>query len=98
MRESRSSGSVEGAVSDHGPYSDLHAAQRGQNMVLFADAFLGPFHRNSVVAGIGFDPVPVIVGALAENFLVHRRNAQNLAEEVHHLLRRNFPLSNKVSV
>ncbi len=86
MRESRSSGSVEGAVSDHGPYSDLHAAQRGQNMVLFADAFLGPFHRDLVVAGVGFHPVPVIVGALAEDFLAHHRNAERLAKEVDHLL------------
>jgi len=39
-----------------------------------------------VVAGIRFDPAPVIVGALAENFLAHHRDAQNLPEEVHHLL------------
>jgi len=43
----------------------FHAAQRGQNMVLFADVLFGPFHRELVVTGVGFDPASVIVGALA---------------------------------
>ncbi len=65
----------------------LHAAQCGQNAVLFASALFHPFHRNCLVAVVGFHPVPVIVGALAENFLAHRRHTQNLPEEVHNLLR-----------
>src|SRR5258707_14274416 len=64
----------------------LHAAQRGQNVVLFAYALFGPFHRNSLITGIGFDQTPVIVGALPENLLAHHRDAENLREEVHHLL------------
>ncbi len=36
--------------------------------------------------GIGFDPVLVIGGAAAQHLLVHRRNADDLTKEVHHLL------------
>jgi hypothetical protein len=41
-----------------------------------------------VVAGVGLDPVPVIPGPLAEHFFVfvHHREAQNLTDEIHHLL------------
>ncbi len=35
---------------------------------------------------IGFDPVLVIGGAGAQHLLGHRRNADDLTEEVHHLL------------
>jgi hypothetical protein len=63
----------------------FHAAQRGQNMVLFADVLFGPFHRNSVVAGVGLYPAAAIVGELAENFLAHHRNAERLAKEVDRL-------------
>jgi hypothetical protein len=64
----------------------LHGAERGQNAVLFAHALFGPFHCNSMIAGISFDPVPVIVGAQAENLLAHHRDAQNLPEKVQYLL------------
>lgn len=37
--------------------------------------------------GIGLDPVPVITGALAEHFFAHHREAQNLTDEINHLLR-----------
>ncbi len=39
-----------------------------------------------MVAGVGFDPVLVVVGALAEHFLAHHRDAEDLAEEIDHLL------------
>jgi hypothetical protein len=39
-----------------------------------------------MVAGVGLDPVPVIFGALAEHFFVHHREAQNLTDEINHLL------------
>ena len=64
----------------------LHTAQRGQNVVLFAGSFFGPLHRDLVVAGIRLDPVPVVVGALAEDLFAHHRDAQDLPEEVDHLL------------
>jgi len=40
-----------------------------------------------MVAGVGLHPVPVIPGALAEDFFAHRREAQNLTDEINHLLR-----------
>jgi len=45
-----------------------------------------------VVPGIGFHPVLVIIGALAENFLAHHRNAEDLADKVNHLLRSGEPV------
>jgi len=65
----------------------LHAAQRGPDAILFADAFFRPLHRELVVAGVSFHPAAVIVGALAEDFLAHHRDAEHLAKEVDHLLR-----------
>src|ERR1700674_175142 len=38
-----------------------------------------------MVAGVGLDPRLIVAGALAENFLVHRRETENLAEKVNHL-------------
>ncbi len=38
-----------------------------------------------MIAGVRFHPVPVFVGALAEHFLAHHRNAQHLTEEINHL-------------
>jgi hypothetical protein len=63
----------------------LHAAQCRRNIILFANAFPCPFNRELVVAGVGFDPVLVIIGALAQNFLAHHRNTEDLANEVNHL-------------
>jgi hypothetical protein len=39
-----------------------------------------------VVAGVRLDPVPVVVGALAEDFFAHYRDAQDMPEEINHLL------------
>jgi len=39
-----------------------------------------------VVTGIGLDPAWVVVGAAAEHVLIHYRDAEDLAEEVNHLL------------
>lgn len=38
-----------------------------------------------MVAGIGFDPRLIIAGTLADNLLVHHRQAEDLVEEVNHL-------------
>ena len=38
-----------------------------------------------MVARVNLHPSPVIVGALAEDFFVGYRNAENLVEEVDHL-------------
>ena len=39
-----------------------------------------------MIAGVCFDPVLVVLGALAEHLFVDRREAENLAEEKDHLL------------
>src|SRR4030095_5444180 len=59
---------------------------RLQAVMFFANAVLSPFDRDLVVAGVGLYPTLVIVGALAKNFLAHHRNAEDLANEMNHLL------------
>ena len=39
-----------------------------------------------MVAGVGLDLIPVVVGALAENLFAHHRDAKDLPKEVDHLL------------
>ena len=56
-------------------------------MILFADSLFGPLDGDVVVAGVSFNPVLVVVGALAEHFFVHHRHAEDLVEEVDDLLR-----------
>src|SRR5580693_729716 len=63
----------------------LHATQRRQNVILFANTLLSPLDRDLVVAGVGIHPVPVIVGSLPEHFLAHHWNPEDLANEVDHL-------------
>ena len=63
----------------------LHAAQGGQNVILFAHSFFGPFDGDLVVAGVILHPPRVIAGAPAEHFFIHYRDTENLAEEVDHL-------------
>jgi hypothetical protein len=64
----------------------LHAAQRRPDVVLFAHSLFGPFDGEIVVAGISLHPSLVIIGAAAEDLFVHHRDAENLMEEVDHLL------------
>src|SRR5882672_5688980 len=56
-------------------------------MILFTDSLFGPLDGDVVVAGVSFNPVLVVVGALAEHFFVHHRHAEDLVEEVDDLLR-----------
>ena len=63
----------------------LHAAQCRQNVILFAESFLRPLHRKVVIADVGLDPVPVVVGALAKDFFAHDRDAQHVTNEMDHL-------------
>jgi hypothetical protein len=60
--------------------------QAWRHVVFFADSLFRPLDGDVVVAGIGLDPVPVIFGALAKHFWTHHREAQNLTDEIHHLL------------
>jgi hypothetical protein len=64
----------------------LHAAQCGQDVILFADSLVGPLDGEMVVAGIGLHPTLVIVGAATEDLFVHYGDAENLMKEVDHLL------------
>lgn len=44
-----------------------------------------------MVGSIGVHPVLVVAGALAQHFLAHHRQTQDLADEIHHLLRPGQP-------
>lgn len=48
-----------------------HPSQGGQNVIFLANTFSRPLHRDPGVAGKGLQPVLVVVGARAENFLAH---------------------------
>jgi hypothetical protein len=63
----------------------LQAAQRGQHVIFFANAFGGPFNGDLVVAGVSLYPALIIVRPLAENFFVHYRNAEHLPDKMHYL-------------
>ena len=54
-------------------------------MILFAETLLGPFHGDFVIAGESLHPVAVIVSALAERFLAHHGDAEDMADEMDHL-------------
>ena len=69
----------------------VHAAERRQHLVLFAQALFRPLHRDFVIAGVGLNPVAVIVGALTERFLAHHRGAEHLMNEINHLFRPGQP-------
>src|ERR1700756_445742 len=55
-------------------------------MIFLAHPLLGPLDRQPMIAGEGFHPGLVVGGPLAEDLLADRRNADHVAEEVHHLL------------
>ena len=54
--------------------------------MFLAHALLGPLDRDAMIACVGLHPVLVVGGALAQDFLADHRNADDLAEEVHHPL------------
>lgn len=54
-------------------------------MVFLAETLLGPLDGDLVIAGEGFHPVAVIVGAPAEHLLAEDRDSQDLPEEEHDL-------------
>src|SRR6202158_2378580 len=64
----------------------LHLVQRRQDAIVFADSLFGPLDGNVVVAGVSFNPILVVVSTPAEHFLVHRRHAEDFAEEVDDVL------------
>jgi len=58
----------------------------GEHVVLLAHELLGPFHRQFVIAGVRFHPLPVHLGALTQDGLVDDRNTGDFVEKVDHLL------------
>ena len=63
-----------------------HPVQPGQDVILFADIFLGPLNGDVVVAGKSFHPILIVIGTLAEHFLAQDWNSEDLAKEMNHLL------------
>ncbi len=63
-----------------------HPAQSRHYVVFLADAFLGPFDGQFVIAGIRLHPTPVHLGTLAQHGLIDHRNTRDIAEEIHDLL------------
>jgi hypothetical protein len=55
-------------------------------MVLLAHPLLGPFDREPMIVGEGFHPGLIVDGALDEDLLADRRNADHVPEEMYHLL------------
>ena len=64
----------------------FQSTQGRQDVIFFADSLFGPLDGNAAIAGEGFHPGLVVVGALTEHFLVDRRAADDIAEEVDDLL------------
>jgi hypothetical protein len=56
-------------------------------MVFLVHPLLGPFDRQSMIAGEGFHPGLVVGGPLAQDLLADHWNTDHLTEEVHNLLR-----------
>ena len=87
-------GDAEGRALLHAPEDEIdavavvprHAPLPRQDVVLLAHALLGPHDGDPVVARERLHPVAVVVRPPAQDFLVDRRNADDPAEEVHHLL------------
>src|SRR5262249_48286829 len=63
-----------------------HSAQPGQDLILFADTFLGSLDGDVVVPGKSFHPVLIVIGTLAEHLLTQDWNSEDLAKEMNHLL------------
>jgi hypothetical protein len=65
----------------------FHPVQRRTDIVLFADALLGPFDRDALLPRERIDPAVVVVGPLPQGLLRDRRRPMDIAEEMHDVLR-----------
>ena len=63
-----------------------HPALPGRDVLFLAHTLFGPLDRQPMIAGESFHPGLVVGGALAEDVFADRGNADDVAEEVHHLL------------
>ncbi|MFZ0590611.1 MAG: hypothetical protein WAM39_09025 [Bryobacteraceae bacterium] len=57
------------------------------DVILFADASLGPLHRDLALPGKSLDPAVVLVGPFAEYVFSYRSRLMKIAEEVDDILR-----------
>ena len=64
-----------------------HPAQPRQDVILFADTFLGPLDGDVVIPGKSFHPALIVIGTLDKHLLAHDWNSAHLAKEMNHLLR-----------
>ncbi len=69
------------------PLLTFHPVQRRPDVVLFADALLGPFDRNVLLSREGVDPAVVLVSPLAQRLFRDRIRPMDIAEEMHDVLR-----------
>ena len=69
------------------PLLTFHPVQRRPDVVLFADALLGPFDRNVLLSREGVDPAVVLVSPLAQRLFRDRIRPMDIAEEMHDMLR-----------
>jgi hypothetical protein len=64
----------------------LQASQVGTDVVLLADPFFGPLHRDMVFAGEGFHPAVVIDGPLTQDLFADGVDVVEVTEEVDNVL------------
>ena len=68
------------------PIAALHPFQMRPDVIFLPYPFLGPFHRDLVVPGKGFDPMFVFRGPAGQNLLRDRVKPQDVAEKMHNVL------------
>src|SRR5437899_593583 len=56
------------------------------HIILLADTFRGPLDGDLVVAGVGLDPLLILLCALAQQFLGDGLDSEDIAIEVHEVL------------
>jgi hypothetical protein len=63
------------------------AAANNANWSRRISLYLSGIRATLLIAGVGLHPVAVIVGALAEHFLAHHRDVQDVTDKMDHLFR-----------
>src|SRR4029077_4144803 len=63
-----------------------HPAQPGQDVILFADTFLGPLDGDAVVPGKSFHPVLIVIGTFGGYLLAQDWNSDDRGKKMNHLL------------
>ena len=69
------------------PLRPFHPAQPRQDVLFFPDSLHRPFDGHAVIARKGLHPAGVIIGPLSEHLFRDRPAPQDVAEEIHRILR-----------